>query len=101
MAGSLIVLPASGRILFLAIIMFIWGFGWTVNHAGLSTYLTDLPKPYLQEVSSLNSSVRFISGGLGTAIGGVLLQRSFTVTFVIVGVILLVLSLSSKLILRA
>ncbi|MBL7130217.1 MAG: MFS transporter [Candidatus Omnitrophica bacterium] len=101
MSASLLLFPVNGRIVFLAIILFIWGLGWAINHSGFSTYLTDLPKPYLQEVSSLNSSVRFISGGLGAAMGGVLMQKSFTLTFLAVGILLLMLSLSSKFILRS
>lgn len=101
MSVSLLLLPLCGKILFLAIIMFVWGLGWTINHSGLSTYLTDLPKPYLQEATSLNSSVRFLAGGIGTAVGGIVMQRSFSMTFVVVGVILLIISLSSKLILKS
>ena len=101
MSIALLVLPISTRVIVLAIIMFVWGLGWTINHSGFSTYLTDLPKPYLQEVSSLNSSVRFIAGGLGVALGGVLMQKSFTMTFLVVGAILLVLTLFSKAILRS
>jgi len=100
MSIALILLPVSGKIIFLAIIMLIWGLGWTINHSGLSTYLTDLPKPYLQEVTSLNSSVRFISGGLGAALGGLLMQKSFTLTFSVVGIIFLALSVFSRQILK-
>lgn len=100
MSLALLLLPAFGKVLFLAIIMFLWGLGWTINHSGLCTYLTDLPKPYVREVASLNSSVRFLAGGAGAALGGFAMQQSFTLTFIVVGVILLVLSLSSKLILR-
>jgi len=70
----------------LALIMVVWGLGWTLNHAGLSTMLTDLPKDYLNEAASLNSGVRFLSGGLGAAIGGILMQRSFALGFTIFGI---------------
>ncbi|MFH1692258.1 MAG: MFS transporter [Candidatus Omnitrophota bacterium] len=75
-----------------AVIMVIWGFGWTLNHAGLSTLLTDLPKKFLNEAASLNSSVRFISGGLGAALSGVLMRKSFTLGFMVLGFCLLVLA---------
>lgn len=100
MAFSLLLLPLLGHIWFLSIIMFVWGLGWTINHSGLSTYLTDLPKPFLREASSLNSSVRFISGGLGAALGGMVMQRSFVSSFIVIGAILLILALSSAKILR-
>ncbi|MDD5432452.1 MAG: MFS transporter [Candidatus Omnitrophica bacterium] len=66
-----------------AIIMVIWGLGWTFNHAGLSTMLTDLPRDSINEAASLNSSVRFVSGGLGAALSGIILQKSFTFGFII------------------
>ena len=69
----------------LAVIMIIWGLGWTLNHAGLSTLLTDLPKEFLNESASLNSSVRFISGGLGAGIGGILMNKSFELGYMIFG----------------
>ena len=100
MGAALLLLPLSGAVAFLAVVMFLWGLGWTVNHSGFSTYLTDLPRPFLQEVASLNSSVRFLAGGLGAAAGGLLMQKSFTATFLIVGAFLLVISFSSRQILR-
>jgi len=89
-----LLLKSNFVILFL--IMFIWGLGWTFNHAGVSTVLTDLPKEHLIESASLNSSVRFISGGLGVALGGFLMQQSFTTSFVIYGFLLVGLLFSTK-----
>jgi predicted MFS family arabinose efflux permease len=80
----------------LALIMVIWGLGWTFNHAGLSTRLTDLPKEFVNEAASLNSSVRFISGGLGVLVGAALMKRSFSLGFAAFGVCLLILLLSTK-----
>ena len=89
--GVGIMLVALSSLLFknvlvmLFVIMFIWGLGWTFNHAGISTFLTDLPHKHLYESASLNSSVRFLSGGLGAAVGGVIAQRSFNMVFIIFG----------------
>jgi len=80
----------------LAVIMVIWGLGWAFNHAGLSTLLTDLPREFLNEAASLNSSVRFLSGGLGAALGGLLMQKSFTLGFSVFGICLLALLLSTQ-----
>jgi predicted MFS family arabinose efflux permease len=88
----LIKLPVS----FLAIVMVVWGLGWTFNHAALSTMLTDLPHRYLHEAASLNSGVRFISGGIGTALSGILMAYSFNIGFFVLGVSLLLLMLSTK-----
>lgn len=69
----------------LAFIMVIWGIGWTLNHAGITTILTDLPKEFLNEGASLNSSVRFLSGGVGVMISGLIMQKSFTLGFILIG----------------
>ena len=76
--------------------MILWGVGWTFNHAGLSTLLTDMPKEYLNEAASLNSSVRFISGGLGVALGGMIMQQSFVLGFTVFGTCLVGLLFLSK-----
>lgn len=82
----------------LVLVMFIWGLGWTFNHAGLSTMLTDLPPELINEAASLNSGVRFISGGIGVFLGGLILQRSFTLGFLVFGLGLLVLSYLGRLV---
>lgn len=82
------------RVLYL--VMIVWGLGWTFNHAGLSTMLTDLPEDFLNESASLNSSARFISGGLGAFLGGILMQRSFALGFTVFGVCLAVLLVFSR-----
>ena len=73
----------------LIIIMIMWGAGWTFNHAGVSTLITTLPEKFLNESASLNSSIRFISGGLGVSLGGLLMERSFTFGFLFIGLGLL------------
>ena len=100
--GVLLMVAAIAMLIFarslaaLFILMLFWGFGWTLNHAGLSTFLTDLDKRFIKEISSLNSSVRFLAGGLGVVIGGVVLQESFIAGFVIYGVLLLAMFLFTR-----
>lgn len=93
---SVLVLIFKAPLWILYLVMVIWGLGWTFNHAGLTTLLTDLPKDFLNESASLNSSVRFLSGGLGTFLGGILMQRSFALGFIVFGVCLLVLLAFSR-----
>lgn len=83
-------------IIILASIMLIWGLGWTLNHAGLSTLLTDLPREFLNEAASLNSSVRFVSGGIGAVLGGFLIEKSFIASYLIFGLALIVLLACTK-----
>ncbi len=89
-AVFLFLYPKSGLVI-LVLLMIAWGLGWTFNHASLSTLLTDLPKDYLYEALSLNSSVRFISGGIGALIGGFLMQKNFSISFLVFGFCLILL----------
>lgn len=82
----------------IALAMIIWGLGWTFNHVGLATMLTDLPKELLNEAASLNSGVRFLAGGIGVSLGGLIMHKSFSLGFIIFGSALSLLLLSGKLI---
>lgn len=77
-------------------VMIIWGLGWTFNHVGLATMLTDLPQEFLNEAASLNSGVRFISGGIGVSLGGLVMSRSFNLGFIIFGSALFLLLISGR-----
>lgn len=98
--GLMIVVAFSllfqGGVGLLFVLMFLWGLGWTLNHVGVSTALTDLPKERLFESASLNSAVRFLSGGLGVVAGGVLMERSFVLGFSVCGACLVILLLVTR-----
>jgi len=66
-------------------------FGWTVGHNGMSTVMTDFPEECRSEIAGLNSSLRFISGGLGFKISKIFIERgmSFEMNFLIIGVCML------------
>ena len=96
MIVSVVLLILKIPVFVLGLIMVIWGLGWTFNHAGISTMLTDLPKKFLHEAASLNSSVRFISGGIGVAASGLLMQKSFALGFTLLGACLIVLLVFSR-----
>ena len=80
----------------LVLVMVLWGLSWTFNHVGLATMLTDLPAEHLNEAASLNSGVRFISGGIGVGLSGLLMHRSFNLGFMVLGGMLLLLLFSAK-----
>ncbi len=88
MTVSLFLMLGLRSAVVLPVLMLMWGFGWTVNHAGLSTFLTDLNKEFIKEVSSLNSSVRFVAGGLGVVAAGSIMQKSFNAGFLIMACVL-------------
>ncbi len=89
MIAGLVLLLVRLPLFLLILPMLLWGFGWTLNHAGVSTVLTDLPGNLVHEAASLNSGIRFLSGGIGTVIGGIILQKSFSLGFLLFGVCLL------------
>lgn len=85
MSISVLLLPLKAPLSALIVFMIIWGIGYTFNHAGISTVLTDFPEHLLNEAASLNSGVRFASGGLGVLLGGFLMQKSFNFGFIFFG----------------
>ncbi len=72
-----------------AIILSCVSVGWTIAHNGISTFLTDFPDEYRAELASLNSAIRFISGGVGFWISGNFMQQHFGMTFLVTGVLIL------------
>ncbi|MCK5581790.1 MAG: MFS transporter [Candidatus Omnitrophica bacterium] len=70
--------------------------GWTVGHNGVSTVLTDFPEERRPEIASLNSSVRFVSGGIGFFVSSFFVTKSFELTFLGVGVLMLICSVFLK-----
>ncbi len=83
-------------LILLGLMMIIWGLGWTFNHVGLATMLTDLSADLLNEAASLNSGIRFIAGGLGVSLGGLIMRRSFNLGFIVFGSALLLLLFFSR-----
>lgn len=97
---SVVILLIKLPIGILGLLMFAWGLGWTFNHVGVSTVLTDLPKDIVYEGASLNSSIRFISGGLGVILSGLIMKKSFVLGFTTLAFCLLGLLLLAKIYLK-
>lgn len=98
LATVLLTMPFS--FVFLAIALFVFGMSWTMNHNAVSTVLTDFPDNLRPELASLNSAVRFTSGGLGVGLAGIFMQRSFGLTFLGLGIIILCLAVMTNRILN-
>ena len=79
--------PAALVVVILALI----AIGWTISHNSVSTVLTDFPDDDRPLIASLNSSVRFISGGLGFSASKFFVAQSFSLTFLGIGVLILLL----------
>ena len=69
-------------------IMLLFVFGWTMGHTGISAVLTDFPDRFRPEIASLNSSVRFLAGGLGLYLSGFFVEGHFRLTFFVIGVMM-------------
>jgi len=69
---------------------------WTIGHNGISTVLTDFSDEDRPVIASLNSSIRFLSGGLGFALSSFFVAKSFTATFLTIGLLTLLLSFAIK-----
>jgi predicted MFS family arabinose efflux permease len=80
----------------LALLLFLHGLAWTINHSALSTILTDFPSHVRAEATSLNSALRFISGGIGTAVTGFWVARGFSITFTAYACLFLLLALATR-----
>ena len=65
--------------------------GWTISHNSISTILTDFPDDDRPMIASLNSAVRFVSGGIGFSLSKFFVEKSFGWTFFGIGAIFLVL----------
>ena len=78
------------------IILGLISMGWTINHNSVSTILTDFPDDDRPIMASLNSAVRFISGGLGFSLSRVFVEKSFPLTFLGIGILFFLVSLIIK-----
>jgi len=86
-----------------ALLTFVLGLitiGWTVCHNSVSTILTDFPDEDRPIMASLNSGVRFVSGGLGFSLSKYFVEKSFSLTFLAFGALIFLLIFYVKLILE-
>jgi MFS family permease len=77
----------------LAIVLILFSISWTVGHNGISTILTDYSERERPITASLNSAVRFVSGGIGFYLSGFIVKFSFSLGFLILGFMMLMLIL--------
>ncbi len=91
---SLLTMLLAGHysLITLGIIFIMLSMFWTIGHNGISTMLTDFPDDDRPVIASLNSSVRFISGGLGFYISSFFVKKNFGLTFFYIGILMLLLT---------
>lgn len=86
---SIMLLAGYYSLILLAAVIGAISLFWTVGHNGISTVLTDFPDSMRPAIASLNSSVRFLSGGLGFYVSSFFITRSFSLTFLIIGILIM------------
>ncbi len=91
-----ILLAGHYTLVVLGIILVLFSMFWTVGHNGILTVLTDFPEDDRPAVASLNSSVRFISGGIGFYISSLFVNKSFELTCLYIGILMLALTFGLK-----
>jgi predicted MFS family arabinose efflux permease len=89
LSGATILLAWTYPVFVVCAILGLVAMGWTIGHNGISTVLTDFPEEYRPEIASLNSSVRFVSGGLGFLVSSLFVEKSFSLTFLGLGILML------------
>jgi len=72
------------------------GMGWTISHNAISTILTDFPDEDRPIIASLNSSVRFVSGGIGFFVSSLFVEKNFGLTFFGIGILMFMASFFLK-----
>jgi predicted MFS family arabinose efflux permease len=96
LAGSTVFLAGQYSFFVLTFILIVFSASWTIGHNGISTVLTDFADADRPAMAGLNSSVRFIAGGVGFYLTGFVAQKSFSVMFLTVGILMFLLIFSLK-----
>lgn len=96
LAASAMLLAGRYPLLFVGMVLAGVAIGWTISHNSISTVLTDFPEDDRPMIASLNSSLRFVSGGIGFWASSYFVQKSFSLTFFTIGVLTLIISFFLK-----
>lgn len=90
LAAGAALLVGHYPLVLLTVVLGLIGISWTMSHNSVSTILTDFPDEDRPVIASLNSAVRFVSGGLGFSLSKYFVEKSFGLTFLGIGVLFFV-----------
>jgi len=96
LAAGTMILSFKFNVPALVALLVLLSVGWTVGHNGASAVLTDFPDSKRSEIASLNSALRFVGGGIGFTISGLFVEKSFALTYLGIGIFILILSFFVK-----
>ncbi len=91
LALSTMLLSGKYPIFIVPIIIMLISLGWSISHNGVSTILTDFPEKDRAVSASLNSAIRFVSGGLGFYLSSFFVRYDFGLTFLGIGILMFIL----------
>ncbi len=89
---SIALLSGQYSLTILTAILLLISVFWTIGHNATSTILTDFSSEHRAVLASMNSSIRFVSAGLGFSLSHVFVQQSFKLTFLMIGILIILLS---------
>ncbi|MCA9394616.1 MAG: MFS transporter [Candidatus Omnitrophica bacterium] len=92
LALSIMALLGTYGSVMLAAVLGLIALFWTIGHNGISTILTDFTDEDRPVIAGLNSSVRFISGGMGFILSKPFVSLNFGRTFFVFGCLAFLLS---------
>lgn len=87
LAAGVMLLVGHYPLVLLTAVLGLIGVSWTMSHNSVSTILTDFPDEDRPVIASLNSSVRFVSGGIGFSLSKYFVEKSFGLTFLGIGIL--------------
>ncbi len=87
LSAGVVFLAGHYSVIFLTAVLGLIGISWTMSHNSVSTILTDFPDEDRPVIASLNSSVRFVSGGIGFSLSKYFVEKSFGLTFLGIGIL--------------
>lgn len=87
LSTGVLLLAGHYPLVFLTAVLGLISISWTMSHNSVSTILTDFPDEDRPIIASLNSSVRFVSGGLGFSLSKYFVEKSFALTFLGIGIL--------------
>lgn len=87
LAVGVVFLVGHYPVALLTVVLGLISISWTMSHNSVSTILTDFPDEDRPVIASLNSSVRFVSGGLGFSLSKYFVEKNFGLTFLGIGIL--------------
>mgnify|MGYP001442360879 CR=1 FL=1 len=91
LAIATVFLAGQYSLFYLIVLLIVFSSSWSMGHSGISTVLTDFSDQDRPAIAGLNSSVRFVAGGIGFYLTGFMAEKNFSMMFFIAGILMFLL----------